>query len=249
MICGATARCVPIAPIVTMQPDSDSIFSRRGMAVISLDFSSVATSPSTIRTSHPQADTLGRGERRTSPVALAVDGDHALHRRCEVVHEGRKTSAEHVRIEATEEQAERVVARHGLREIQESPEEGLLRPGECRHVGAVLPTRPDRAKRDDQKRQQSVPHVLAAAVFNFSEMLRDFQAASPRMTAQCGVVHSRRFCKDFQSAIPPDAEITDVVHFDRIVYFWIRRKILRKFQELTGDTRAPWRVDERWLCG
>jgi len=70
----AIAVCVPIASIVTMQPSMSSTCKSCGIAVISFDFSSVATCPST--TPAPAANALtrcsGRLARR-APARLAVD--------------------------------------------------------------------------------------------------------------------------------------------------------------------------------
>src|SRR6266849_790633 len=49
------ARCVPMASMVTMHPSNCSSSKSSGMAVISLDFSSIATCPSTSRASVAQA--------------------------------------------------------------------------------------------------------------------------------------------------------------------------------------------------
>ena len=54
-------------------------------------------------------------------------------------HEPLEGGAELLRIKLTEQPAERVVAGHPIRKLEEAAQERLLRPGKQRHIHRALP--------------------------------------------------------------------------------------------------------------
>src|SRR5271167_743188 len=126
-----------------MVPFSDSISSNFGTAVISLDLASVATCASTRRCSQPQALTMCSGDfpvarSNERPQHFPVDCHNTLKSLGKARHEPLECSAELFRIELPEQPAERVMAGHPVRQLEEAAQEWLLRAGEQRHVHRAL---------------------------------------------------------------------------------------------------------------
>jgi hypothetical protein len=94
---------------------------------------------------------------------LAVDGDHALTALGKLLHEPLKRSAELLRIKAAEQTAEGVMARRAVLQLQKTPQKGLFRPCEQRHIDRALATAQHRAQRDQQKFMEIVNLGIAAA--------------------------------------------------------------------------------------
>ena len=146
------ARWQLSASVVTIVPFSDSIANSFGTAVISLDLASVAICASTRRCSQPQALTMcsadlplaRSNERRSTLPSIATTPWHRLG---ELRHEALKRCPELLRIKPAKQPAEGVVAGQTIEKLEETPQEGLLRPGKQPHVDCALPTAQHTARR------------------------------------------------------------------------------------------------------
>ena len=117
-----------MASIVTIAPEIASIFKSLGMAVISLDFSSTATWPSSRWLAVAQAWTRWRADLALGPVEgasqrLAVDGDDLpLGRLVQGLDPAEEALLELVGVEPLEEAAEGVVRGDAVGQVQEGPQ-------------------------------------------------------------------------------------------------------------------------------
>jgi hypothetical protein len=111
-------------------------------------------------TDHMQSG-LTTGAIEGAAQSLPVDGDNAwlsLGKRCDEPLEG---SAELSGVEQAEQSAERIVAGQAVLELQEAPQERLLRNRKCRHVRRTLTAAQDRAQGDDQQLVEVVQAGIA----------------------------------------------------------------------------------------
>ena len=97
-----------------------------------------------------------RGAVERAPQRLAVDGEHPVARRPEIVEEGLEAPREGGGVEQAEDAAEGVMARQAIPEAQEFPQQRLAVLGELGEVDAALRA----ADRGDQRDRQNVEQFM-----------------------------------------------------------------------------------------
>ena len=113
---------------------------------------------------------------------VAVDRHHPLAGLGKPGHELLEARAELLRVEQTEQPAERVVAWRAVLKLEDAAQEPQLGAGKLRHVGAILPAGQHRTQRDHQHLQQIMPSGVPSP-----RIVQSLKAScEPSIAAPCG---------------------------------------------------------------